>query len=388
MAWKSEELYEEVGFQTEFWLHARAAEQYFNRRAQEGWVLSSVESDRAVLRYTQLPSMARCRIELFAPPWIRGWQVREAAENAFIKPREEAGWKYLGQHQHCYIFVGTTGEAAEIEAEPDAEARALKRLRWRHARIPFQLFVFVTGSFNLLGRLLYEPGWGLRQGLATYSIAMWLFLVAAYVYAITNFLSRSRRAIAVKAGARNSLPELDAKKAVFVRGRGHRRKQTIVLLALLLITALLLGPLWFFDQGHVRPLDRPPYTVASVYGIEPGEIELEPTQHSLFVPDQWEYTSEGGGNRIKCRVYDSRWEWVAEYVYDDVAKYYTDYSLDEAVLRDLSLDEGSVDLRYGNEFLLAYRDGLRCVWITVPGETFEPGSPLYEAVRNRDQSSR
>lgn len=126
-------------------------------------------------------------------------------------------------------------------------------------------------------------------------------------------------------------------------------------------------------QG-AAPAAEAPLRLEAVYGAE-GAFAGEAQEGTFFAPRIARYSEADGAHSLSAQLYDCRWEWVAERIYEQKRSYFESYGGTEAETETLeALGLGALFFgatRTGDTFV-CLRDGARvALFFLSPATDFE-----------------
>lgn len=354
---------EEYRLVPDFWLYTRALEQWLHEKSREGWSLK---------KFGNAPSITLVRDNAHERYRVVAWRPRfrkrdfDGESAAFLEARRREGWEVLKARKGVFIFVDRKGTARNFADEVTA-ATVRRRLPWHMVRnaLPWLAFAAALLILHLRSDIfLYE--WT--------SIFPLLIVGLVLLCGLVNAFCALARGLSGLYGA----PER-GKKALFYRWQRSPEVWTSAGMFVSFIVLVLMDTMHMLPnpwQGAALTAAEAPLRLEAVYGSTEGAFASEAQEGSFFVPRIARCHEESGAHSLSAQIYDCRWEWVAERVYEQeraFAAFYGGVDAEAETLEALGLDALFCrEARDGDTSSVCFRDGSRVALLSLsPAADFE-----------------
>ena len=295
---------------------------------------------------------------------------------AFLEARRREGWEALDAREGVFIFVDREGMARDFTDDVTAATvrRRLPRQMLLKA-LPWLAFAAVMVISFVRADIFLYMGTSISP-LLTIGLLLLCGLIAACCV-----LARGL------AGLRGA-PER-GEKALFCRWYRSADVWTSVGILVLFIALVVMDAMNMLPRpwrGAALAAAEAPLRLEAVYGAE-GAFTSEAQEGTFFAPRIAHYSEADGAHSLSAQLYDCRWEWVAERIYDQERSHFEAYGVVEVqteTLDALGLDTLGLDalffgaMRTGDTFV-ALRDGTRvALFFLSPATDFETDCAALE----------
>ena len=364
---------EEYRLVPDFWLCTRALEHWLNEKSGEGWSFREFEDgssitlarDNAHARYRAVARRSRLHKRDF-----------DDETAAFLEARRHEGWEALDAREGVFIFVDREGTARDFTDDVTA-ATVRRRLPWLMLlkALPWLAFAAVVVISFVRADLFLYMWTSISPLLAVGLLLLWGLIAACCVLA---------RGLAGLRGA----PER-GEKALFYRWYRSADVWTSVGMFVLFIALVVMSAMNMLPnpwQGAAPAAAEAPLRLEAVYGAE-GAFAGEAQEGTFFAPRIARYSEADGAHSLSAELYDCRWEWVVERIYEQERSFFESYGGTEAETETLeALGLGALFFgatRTGDTFV-CLRDGARvALFFLSPATDFETVCAALEGEEER-----
>ena len=357
----------------DFWLYTRALEHWLNEKSGEGWSFREFDGVSSITLVRD-NAHARYRAVTWRPRLRRRDFDDETA--AFLETRRREGWEVLDAREGVFIFVDREGTARDFTDDVTAATvrRRLPRQMLLNALPWLALAVVAVISFVRIDLFLY---------MSTSIFPLLIFGLAASC----GFIAACCVLVRGLAGLRGA-PE-HGEKALFCRWYRSANAWTSMGMFVLFIVLVVMDAMNMLPRpwrGAALAAAEAPLRLEAVYGAE-GAFAGEAQEGTFFAPRIARYSEADGAHSLSAELYDCRWEWVAERIYERERSSFESYGDTEAETETLDapgLDALFFGATHIGDTFVCLRDGTRVtLFFLSPATDFETVCAALEGEEER-----